>query len=179
MKLYRGFQVLLALLAVLGSVQLARAENAVSIGKEWSKSGFGSSITYRCKQPSCGGKKSIMKVENFGGVSGAPELGIPEGSNLEAEFRRRPEVRRILGAMLQQLAREPSNKGSQITTTYFANSSHAGFNISLAGANKKNEHAIAQLRIKDNKVLLAVSTAESAQMSRRNFKALLPTLGMN
>lgn len=179
MKLHRGFQGLLASLVVLGSVQLAPAENAVSIGKEWSKSGFGSSRTYRCKLTSCGGKKSIMKVESFGGVSGAPELGIPEGSNLEAEFRRRPEVRRILAAMLQQLTRESPNKGSQVTTTFFANSSHAGFNFSLVRAGKQNEHATAQLRIKDNKVLLAVSTAESAQMSRRNFKVLLPTLGMN
>ena len=116
-----------------------------------------------------------MRVQRFGGISGAPELGIPEGSNLEAEFRRRPEVRRILAAMLQQLTREATNKGSQITTTYFANTSYAGFNFSLVGAGKQNEHAAAQLRIKGNKALLAISEAESAHVARRNFNLLLET----
>ena len=168
-------QNLLALLLTFGSVQSALAENSIGVGKEWSRSGFGNAITYRCKQPSCGGKRSIMRVQRFGGISGAPELGIPEGSNLEAEFRRRPEVRRILAAMLQQLTREAPNKGSQITTTYFANTSYAGFNFSLVGAGKQNEHAAAQLRIKGNKALLAISEAESAQVARRNFNLLLET----
>jgi hypothetical protein len=91
----------LVLLIALGNCQSALAESPSSFNKEWSRSGFGNNITYKCKQPSCGGPKSLMMVSGFGLVSEAPELGIPSGSNLEAEFRRRPEVRRTLGAMLQ------------------------------------------------------------------------------
>lgn len=169
-------QVLAVLAVAFGSVQSVYAENAASMSKEWSKSGFGNSVTYRCRQPSCGGEGSMMKVQSFGVISGAPDLGIPDGSNVEAEFRRRPEVRRILAAMLQQLTRQAPNKGSKITTTYFANQSYAGFNFSLVGAGKKDEYSAAQLRIKGNRALLAISEAESPQIARRNFNSLLNTL---
>jgi hypothetical protein len=57
-----------------------------------------------------------MTVQSYVSMGGVPELGVPDGSNLEAEFRRKPEVRRTMAAFLQQLSREPRNKGSSITT---------------------------------------------------------------
>ncbi len=165
----------MALFIALGGVPSALAESSAALGKEWSKSGFGSNITYKCRQPSCGGPKSLMVVTNLGGFSGAPELGIPAGSNLEAEFRRRPEVRRILGAMLQQLGRHGPNKGSRITTSYFQNASYAGFNFTLINA-KANAYMVAQLRITDSKAIMIGGAAQTAAIARRNFNLVLPTV---
>jgi hypothetical protein len=169
-----GFKVL-AMLMVLGMAQSAFAENPSSPGKEWSRSGFGSNITYKCKQPSCGGPNSIMMTARFGGISGSPELGIPSGSNVEAEFRRRPEVRRTLSAMLQQLTREGPNKGSRISSSYFTNANHVGFNFTLYNA-KAKAHMVAQLRISDNKALMIGGAAETQALARRNFNLILPTV---
>jgi hypothetical protein len=168
-------QKLLVLLLALGAAQSALAENPAGIGEEWSKSGFGSNITYKCRQPSCGGPDSIMMTAKFGGISGSPELGIPDGSNVEAEFRRRPEVRRTLGAMLQELTRHGPNKGSRITSSYFANANYAGFNFTLYNA-KANAYLVAQLRINDNKALMIGGAAGTAAMARRNFNLVLPTV---
>ncbi len=168
-------QNLLVILLVLSAAQSALAENPAGIGKEWSKSGFGSNITYKCRQLSCGGPDSIMMTAKFGGISGSPELGIPDGSNVEAEFRRRPEVRRILGAMLQELTRHGPNKGSRITSSYFANANYAGFNFTLYNA-KANAFLVAQLRINDNKALMIGGAAGTAAMARRNFNLVLPTV---
>jgi hypothetical protein len=175
MKAHALKQNLLATLFVLSAAQSALAENPAGIGKEWSKSGFGGNITYKCRQPSCGGPDSIMMTAKFGGFGGAPDLGIPSGSNLEAEFRRRPEVRRTLGAMLQELTRHGPNKGSRITSSYFANASYAGFNFTLFNA-KANAYLVAQLRINDNKALMIGGAAETAAMARRNFNLVLPTV---
>jgi hypothetical protein len=164
-----------ALPILLGAAQSAFAENPSGPGKEWSRSGFGSNITYKCKLPSCGGPDSIMMTAKFGGISGSPELGIPDGSNVEAEFRRRPEVRRILGAMLQELTRHGPNKGSRITASYFANADYAGFNFTLYNA-KAKAHMVAQLRISDNKALMIGGAAETQALARRNFNLILPTV---
>jgi hypothetical protein len=165
----------LAVMIASGGAQYANAENPAGIGKEWSRSGFGSNITYKCRQPSCGGPNSIMLVSKFGEFGGAPELGIPSGSNLEEEFRRRPEVRRILGAMLQELTRHGPNKGSRITSSYFANANYAGFNFTLYNA-KANAYLVAQLRINDSKALMIGGAAGTAAMARRNFNLVLPTV---
>jgi hypothetical protein len=175
MKAHALKQNLLALAVSLSAAQSAQAENPAGIGKEWSKSGFGSKITYKCRQPSCGGPNSIMMTAKFGGISGSPELGIPDGSNVEAEFRRRPEVRRTLGAMLQELTRHGPNKGSRITSSYFANADYAGFNFTLYNA-KANAYLVAQLRINDNKALMIGGAADTAAMARRNFNLVLPTV---
>jgi hypothetical protein len=164
----------LALLILLGSSQGAFAENPSGPGKEWSRSGFGSNITYKCRQPSCGGPNSIMLTAKFGGISGSPELGIPSGSNVEAEFRRRPEVRRTLAAMLQQLTRDGPNKGSRISSSYFTNENYVGFNFTLYNA-KAKAHMVAQLRISDNKALMIGGAAETESLARRNFNLILPT----
>jgi hypothetical protein len=165
----------LALSILLGSAQGAFAENPSGLGKEWSRSGFGSNITYKCRQPSCGGPNSIMMTAKFGGISGSPELGIPDGSNVEAEFRRRPEVRRTLAAMLQQLTREGPNKGSRISSSYFTNADYVGFNFTLYNA-KAKAHMVAQLRISDNKALMIGGAAETESLARRNFNLILPTV---
>jgi hypothetical protein len=154
------------------------AENASGIGKEWSKSGFGSNITYKCKQPSCGGPNNLMVVQSFGNVSGAPELGIPGGSNLEAEFRRRPEVRRTLAAMLQQFNREPRNKGSSIKTSYFENATYAGFNFTFFDS-KRKAHMVAQLRISDNKAVMVGGASDNPANARRNFNIISPAIKTN
>jgi hypothetical protein len=164
-----------ALPILLGMAQSAFAENPSGPGEEWSRSGFGSNITYKCKQPSCGGPNSIMMTAKFGGISGSPELGIPEGSNVEAEFRRRPEVRRTMGAMLQQLTREGPNKGSRISSSYFTNANYVGFNFTLYNA-KAKAHMVAQLRISDNKALMIGGAAETEALARRNFNLILPTI---
>jgi hypothetical protein len=168
-------QNLLVILLVLSAAQSATAENPAGIGKEWSKSGFGSNITYKCRQPSCGGPNSQMMVARFSGISGSPELGIPDGSNVEAEFRRRPEVRRTLAAMLQELTRHGPNKGSRITSSYFANANYAGFNFTLYNA-KANAFLVAQLRINDNKALMIGGAAGTAAMALRNFNLIMPTV---
>ena len=165
----------LALLIALCSAQSSFAETPGALGKEWSRSGFGGNITYKCRQPSCGGPNSLMMVMKLGGISGAPELGIPSGSNLEAEFRRRPEVRRTLGAMLQQLTRQGPNKGSRITSSYFANANYAGFNFTLFNA-KANAYMAAQLRISGSKAIMIGGAAETQALARRNFNLILPTV---
>jgi hypothetical protein len=165
----------LALSILLGSAQGAFAENPSGLGKEWSRSGFGSNITYKCRQTSCGGPNSIMMTAKFGGISGSPELGIPSGSNVEAEFRRRPEVRRTLAAMLQQLTRDGPNKGSRISSSYFTNANYVGFNFTLYNA-KAKAHMVAQLRISDNKALMIGGAAETESLARRNFNLILPTV---
>jgi hypothetical protein len=166
---------LFALAVCLGPSQGAFAENPSGPSKEWSKSGFGSNITYKCRQPSCGCADSIMMTAKFGGISGSSELGIPDGSNVEAEFRRRPEVRRILGAMLQELTRHGPNEGSRITCSYFANADYAGFNFTLYNA-KANAYLVAQLRINDNRALMIGGAAGTAGMARRNFNLVLPAV---
>jgi hypothetical protein len=175
MKMFSAKSGLLALSLVMGGVQGALAGDAAGLGKEWSKSGFGSNVTYKCKQPSCGGPNSQMMVARFGGISGSPELGIPGGSNVEAEFRRRPEVRRTLAAMLQHLSRTGANKGSRISSTYFTNADYVGFNFTLYDAKEKT-HMVAQLRILDNKAFMIGGIAETAPMARRNFNLVLPTV---
>jgi hypothetical protein len=175
MKLRTVKYKLAALLMALGSAQSAFAESPGALGKEWSKSGFGSNVTYKCKQTSCGGPKSRFFTDRFGGIGAVPELGIPSGSNVEAEFRRRPEVRRILAAMLQQVTRQSGSKGSSISTSYFANADNVGFNFTLFDSGQKL-HMAAQLRISDNKAIMIASTAETAAMARRNFNLILPTL---
>jgi hypothetical protein len=165
----------LAVLFALGAVQSAFAENPAGLGKEWSRSGFGSNVTYKCRQPSCGGPNSQMMVARFGGISGSPELGIPSGSNVEAEFRRRPEVRRTLAAMLQQLTREGPNKGSRISSSYFTDANYVGFNFTLYNV-KAKAHMVAQLRISDNKALMIGGAAETQALAQRNFNLLLPTV---
>jgi hypothetical protein len=153
----------------------AFAESPAGIGKEWSKSGFGSNLTYKCKQESCGGPNNFMMVQSFGGISGAPELGVPGGSNLEAEIRRRPEVRRTLAAMLKQLTREGATKGSTSSTTYFANADYAGFSMTFFNAQKK-QYLAAQLRINDNKAVLIGGAGETAAAAKRNLNIILPTV---
>lgn len=174
MKTVASRIIALASLVSLGTVTSALAENSAGIGKEWSKSGFGSNLTYKCKQPSCGAK-SVMKVAKFGGFNEVPELGIPSGSNVEAEFRRRPEVRRILAAMLQQVVKESRNKGSSLTSAYFTKPEYVGFNFSAFDA-KDGVYGVFQLRIWDNKALMIVSQGETAAVARRNLNALLPTI---
>jgi hypothetical protein len=169
---------LVAVVTGLASTRPSLAQSSAAFGSEWSKSGFSGALKYKCKQPSCGGKKSAMHVRNFGQTSGAPQLGIPEGSNLEAEFRRRPEVRRILAGMLQQLTREGPNKGSKITTGFFTKSNHVGVNLTVFSP-KENLHLAAQLIIEGNKALLAGGEAETAERARQNLNLLLPTLPLD
>jgi hypothetical protein len=166
---------LLALIFALGAAQNAFAGDSAGLGSEWSRSGFGSDITYWCKQPSCGGPNSLMKVSRFAGAGEVPELGIPNGSNIEAEFRRRPDVRRIFGAMLQQMTREGPTKGSRIASSYFTNANYVGFNFTLSNAKSKG-HLVGQLRISDNKALMIGGAAETETVARRNFNLILRTV---
>jgi hypothetical protein len=163
----------LVLLLGLAGMSSAMAQSSDGIGKEWSKSGFGSKVIYKCKQPTCGGPNNMMTVQSFGSISGAPELGIPGGSNLEAEFRRRPEVRRTLAAMLQQFNREPRNRGSSIKTAYFENANYAGFNFTFFDP-KRKVHMVAQLRISDNKAVMVGGASDNPANARRNFNIISP-----
>jgi hypothetical protein len=178
MKAFSAKSGLLALSMLLGGAQGALAGDTVGIGKEWSRSGFGGKVTYKCKQPSCGGPNNMMIVQSFGSISGAPQLGIPSGSNLEAEFRHRPEVRRTLAAMLQQFGREPRNKGTSFKTSYFENSTYAGFNFSFFDSNKR-VHLVGQLRISDNKVIMVGGASYIAAAARRNFNIISPAIKTN
>jgi hypothetical protein len=149
---------------------------AAGIGPEWSKSGFGSSVTYSCKQVSCGGPSNFMMRSSVGGISGAPALGVPSGSNLEAEIRRRPEVRRTLAAaMLQKLTREGAAKGSTFSTSYFANADYAGFSMTFNDAERKS-YIAAQIRINDNKAILIAGAGGTAAAAKRNLNIILPTV---
>jgi hypothetical protein len=161
------------LLLALGSASVALSESAIS--KEWSKSGFGSNVTYKCKQDSCGGANSQMMAARFGGISGSPELGIPGGSNVEAEFRRRPEVRRTLAALLRQLTREGPTKGARITSSYFTNADYVGFNFTLSNSAQK-VYLAGQLRISDNKAVMIGGAAQTAERARKNLNTILPTI---
>ena len=169
---------MLALMLAFSGTQDAMAESKGGADKEWTRSGFGSSPNYKCRQPSCGGAKSRFFSQRFGGIGAVPELGVPSGSNLEAEIRRRPEVRRILAAMLQQVVKESGNKGSGISTTYFANAGHVGFNFTAFDARGKM-HMAMQLRINDDKALMIGSMAETLPLARRNFKLLVPNVKGN
>ncbi len=160
MKLIETKCKVLALVVALGAAQSALAENPAGPGKEWSRSGFGGDITYRCKQPSCGGTNSLMRVSKFAGAGEVPELGIPNGSNIEVEFRRRPDVRRIFGALLQQMTREGPTKVSRIASSYFTNANYVGFNSTLYNA-KAKAHLVGQMRISDNKALMIGGAAET------------------
>jgi hypothetical protein len=175
MKMFSAKSGLLALSLVLSGAQGALAGDGSPLGKEWSKSGFGSNVTYKCKQPSCGGPNSQMMVARFGGISGSPELGIPGGSNVEAEFRRRPEVRRTLAALLQHLTREGPTKGSSIKSAYFTDANYVGFNFTLSNAQQK-VYMVGQLRINDNKAFMIGGGADTAAVARRNFNLILPTV---
>ena len=174
MNMYALRSALLTAALLLGGAHAATADNA-RIGKDWAKSGFGSSVKYKCKQQSCGGPKNVMMVQSLGSISGAPDLGIPQGSNLEAEFRRRPEVRRTLSAMLQQLVREPRNKGKSLKTSYFENVDHAGFNFTLFDPDE-GVHMVVQLRIQNNKAILVGGASDTLDAARRNFNLIVPTL---
>jgi hypothetical protein len=171
---------LISLALLLGPLDAtaARAENHTGAAKEWSKSGFGSSKKFKCLKPSCGGKKSVVSFDRFGGVSQVPELGIAGGSTLEAEFRRRADVRRTMGAVLKQIVKETGNKGSNISTSYFATDQNVGFNISGYDANDKI-HIFGKMIVSDNAVVLIGSQAESPALARRNYNSVAPSLMIN
>jgi hypothetical protein len=166
------FSVLLAMIMIIAGTHSSWAEKPAALGKEWSKSGFGREVTYRCKQPSCGGPTSLMVVARFGMASGIPELGIPDGSNIEAEFRRRPEVRRILNAMLRQLAREGSTKAYSFNSAFFTNTEYVGFNFRFFHP-IRNVYMNAQLRISGNKAYMIAGAAQSEERAQRNLSIIL------
>ncbi len=104
-----------------------------------------------------------------------PELGIPSGSNVEAEFRRRPDVRRIFAAVLKQLIKEGPIKGSSFKSTYFANADYVGYNFSSYEPGKK-VYVVGQMRISDNAAVMIGGAAETAERARKNLNTILPTI---
>ena len=178
MKTVASQIMILASLIALGGASDAFAEDPAEIGKEWSKSSFGRNTTYKCTQPACGGKKSLMMVQIVGPVGDTPELEEPSAYSLEAEFRRSPEMRSIYAGIFKQLTREGPNEGSSITSSYFANGDYVGLDYTLSNA-KRNIFVVAQLRISNNKALMIGCTAETPALARRNFNLVLSTVKAN
>lgn len=139
---------------------------------QWAKSGGGSQTVYRCKNETCGGKKTEVFAARFYGAGAMPELGIGGEKDLESEFRSRPSVRNTLSAMLRRMVTTDGDQSASISMNYYSNSNQVGYVIK-GFSPKENSHIYGKVVIDGNEVLLVGASSPDASRPQILFSRFI------